>query len=67
MKQLTTEYNKHHTDLTNLGEAKTLQHHIDSLKSILELSTFLEAKLKLEGEKRIRKNWLSQKQKPLKE
>ena len=66
MKQMTSEYKKHHADISNLGKANTLEHHMESLKQVLELSTLLEAKLRLEGE-RDKKKLALKKQKNLKE
>ena len=59
MKQMTIQYKKHHEQVTNLGKADTLQIHIESLQNVLELSTLLEAKLKLDQEKDKKKLALS--------
>ena len=50
VKQLSGEYKKYHQELTSTGDAKSLPVIINNLKEVMELTSIMEAKLKLEDD-----------------
>ena len=51
LKTYVTEYKKYNTDAMAVAEAAQIQHHLNSLAEVMEVSNMLEAKLKLTDEK----------------
>ena len=47
LKTYVTEYKKYNTEAMAVAEAAQIQHHLNSLAEVMELSNMLEAKLKL--------------------
>ena len=47
VKIFTKEYEKHHHDVIMVGDQKTIESLVDSLREMMEIQSVLEAKLKL--------------------
>ena len=50
IKQFANEYRKHHEDIVKVAEAKQLKHHLDRFRAVMEITSKVEARMKIEEE-----------------
>ena len=50
IKQFANEYRKHHEDIVKIAEAKQLKHHLDRFRVVMDITSKVEARMKIEEE-----------------
>ena len=50
IKQFAHEYRKHHEDIVKVAEAKQLKHHLDRFRTVMDITSKAEARMKIEEE-----------------
>ena len=50
IKQFANEYKKHHEDVVKVAEAKQLKHHLDRFRAVMNITSKVEARMKIEEE-----------------
>ena len=50
IKQFANEYKKHHEDVVKVAEAKQLKHHLDRFRVVMDITSKVEARMKIEEE-----------------
>ena len=50
IKQFAHEYRKHHEDIVKVAEAKQLKHHLDRFRVVMDITSKVEARMKIEEE-----------------
>ena len=50
IKQFANEYPKHHEGIVKVAEAKQLKHHLDRFRAVMEITSKVEARMKIEEE-----------------
>ena len=59
IKQFANEYRKQHEDIVKVAEAKQLKHHLDRFHAVMEITSKVEARMKIEEEVKKKKSALS--------